>query len=115
MSCCSLYSPLFRKPVIEKHHSPEASTFQRYYRSLELAIQNPETLANILFAKQIIHCHVKDQIQVPTQTHSQKCNLLLNAVERTIIADPQKFHVLAEVLQEEHPTGYIAQQLLKSK
>ena len=107
-------SPLFRKAVVEER-TPEVLTFQHFYCSIQLAIQDPEALANSLFAKKIIHSRVKEQIQVPTQTLSQKCDLLLNAVERQLVADPTKFHVLVEVFLEEHPTKCIAQKLLKSK
>jgi len=72
-------------------------------------------MANILFAEKIIHSRVKEEIQVQTLTRSQKCDSLLNAVERQIIADPSKFCVLVEVLQREYPTQFIAQQLLNSK
>ena len=89
--------------------------FQHYYYSLQLAIQNPEVLANVLFAKRIIHSRVKEQIQVATHTHSQKCDLLLNAVNQQLVADPAKFYVLTDVLQEEHPTKCITQQLRRSK
>ena len=116
LSCLQCVIPLFRKTaVVEEHCTQEALAFQHYYCSLQLAIQNPEDLANILFAKRIIHGRVKEQIQVATHTHSQKCDLLLNAVERQLVADPAKFYVLADVLQEEHPTKCIAQQLLRSK
>ena len=116
LSCLQCIIPLFRKTaVVDEHCTQEALAFQHYYCSLQLAIQNPEALANILFAKRIIHSRVKEQIQVLTHTHSQKCDLLLNAVERQLVADPAKFYVLADVLQEEHPTKCIARQLLRSK
>ena len=97
MSCLQCIIPLFRKTaVVDEHCTQEALAFQHYYSSLQLAIQNPEALANILFAKKIIHSRVKEQIQVLTHTHSQKCDLLLNAVERQLVADPAKFYVLAQ-------------------
>ena len=93
--CLQCVIPLFRKTaVVEEHCTREALAFQRYYYSLQLAIQNPEVLANVLFAKRIIHSRVKKQIQVATHTHSQKCDLLLSAVERQLVADPAKFYVL---------------------
>ena len=68
-------SPLFRKAVVEER-TPEVLPFQHFYCSL--TIQDPEALANTLFAKKIIHSRVKEQIQVPTHlVRSVTCSSML--------------------------------------
>ena len=73
--------------------SPEYAAFQECYPDILTAIQSPEHLANVLFAKNVIDNEVKAQVHLDPQTIMKKGSILLDAVEQAIRADPDSFHV----------------------
>ena len=89
--------------------------FRKHYNDLKAAIQSPETVADELFARGSIDSAVKEKVHLHTNTTSQKCEILLHAIELTINVDPDKFHVLISVLHKEPATKEIADSLFRRK
>ena len=85
--------------------SPEYAAFQECYPDILTAIQSPEHLANVLFAKNVIDNEVKAQVHLDPQTIMKKGRILLDAVEQAIRADPESFHVFTKALYQENTSG----------
>ena len=84
--------------------SAESLVFQEHYSDLQHCIQSPSTLAGILYAKGLVSRDVRNQVQQLNLTTDQKNSCLLNAVERIIYCDPQRFHQFMDILHDE-PTS----------
>ena len=89
----------------------EANTFRSQIAELVTGIQNPQSLADHLFAKRIIALQVWQEIGKETLTTEQKTRKLLECVYTSIISiDPKHFRVFVDILRQE---AY-AEQLVKN-
>ena len=91
--------------------TPEANTFRSQFAELVSGIQNPQSLADHLFAKRIISLEVLQEFGKETLTTEEKTRKLLEHVYTSIISiDPKHFRVFVEILRQEP----FAEQLVKS-
>ena len=112
---CAFFFPFHSLSKENICTSPEAAVFRRHYRELKAVIQSPEIVADELFARGSIDSGVKEKVHLHTNTTSQKCEILLHAIELKISVDPDEFHVLINVLQKEPATKEIADSLFRRK
>ena len=78
--------------------SVQVLALQRHYSDLVGSIQDPEDIAGTLYSKNVISRTVRDKIQTHLITQ-RKNEVLINAVEASVMADPQTFYVFADVLR----------------
>jgi len=78
-----------------------------------VAIQSPETLANKLFSRRVIDTCVKEKVHLPTLTTHEKCQILLNAVERQIKYRHERFYKFVHALQDEPTMEDLSRQLIE--
>ena len=91
--------------------TPEANTFRNQFAELVTGIQNPQSLADHLFAKRIIALQVLQEIGKDSLTTEQKTRKLLECVFRSIVSiDSNHFWVFVGILGQE---AY-AEQLVKN-
>ena len=91
--------------------TPEANTFRSQFAELVTGVQNPQSLADHLFAKGIIALQVLQEIGKETLTTEQKTRKLLERVYASIISiDPKHFRIFVEILRQE----VYAEQLVKN-
>lgn len=91
--------------------TPEANAFRSQFAALVSGIQNPQSLADHLFAKRTIAVQVMQEIGKETLTTEEKTRKLLERVYTSITSiDPKHFRVFVEILQQE---AY-AEQLVKN-
>ena len=92
-------------------NTPEAITFRRRFPELVSGIRNPQSLADHLFAENIIAVQVLQEIGKETLTTEQKTRRLLERVYMSIIySNPKHFSVFVEILRREAS----AEQLVKN-
>ena len=81
--------------------TPEYHAFRKHYAKLAEAIQQPLSLANQLFSKEIITSEVKERMRVPLLSRLDKNSELLSAVEIRIKTDPSVFPLLLSSLKDD--------------
>jgi hypothetical protein len=77
-----------------------------------VGFQSPDVLAGNLYARGIIDEDIRDKVQMPYITPVKKSQILLNAIEKAIKAEPQHFHVFLDVLALEPTTKPLQERLL---
>ena len=90
--------------------SPEAKVFRRHYAVLVNAIQDPESLADGLFSRNVIGIGLLQELQLDSLTKAKKNRKLLLAVQDQLMVNPCKFTELMEALQ-----GYSSLELTVEK
>ena len=85
--------------------------FKEHYDILQVGFQSPDALAGDLYARSIIDQDSRDRAQAPYNTPMKKSQILLNAVEKAIKAEPQHFHVFLDVLANEQTTKPLQKRL----
>ena len=91
-------------------NTPEAITFRRRFPELVSGIQNPQSLADHLFAENIIVVQVLQEIGKETLTREKTRRLLERVYMSIIYSDPKHFSVFVEILRREAS----AEQLVKN-
>ena len=89
----------------------ELQAFRQHYALLQECILSPNTLAGNLYSRKIIDEDIRDEVQAPYNTPMKKSQILLNAVEKAIKAEPQHFHVFLDVLANEQTTKPLQKRL----
>ena len=79
--------------------SPEAKIFRRHYAVLVSAIQDPESLADGLFSRNVIGMGLLQELQLDSLTKAKKNRKLLLAVQDQLVVNPCKFTEVVEALQ----------------
>lgn len=78
--------------------------FREHYSDLQYVIQSPDVLAGVLYTRGIVHEDVRDRAQSPFINCVKKSQILLNAVEQAIKAQPENFFLFLDILKEEPTT-----------
>ena len=74
-------------------------------------IQDPAGLAGSLYSRGMITRSVRDEIQQRDLITKRKNEVLINAVEAQVTADPSMFQVFMEVLKEEPSLSTIVERM----
>ena len=85
--------------VVARDDSPEAKVFRRHYAVLVSAIQDPESLADGLFSRNVIGMGLLQEVQLDGLTRAKKNRKLLLAVQDQLVVNPCKFTEVVEALQ----------------
>ena len=85
--------------------------FREHYAILQECFLSPDVLAGNLYARGIIDEDVRDGIQSPYITRVKKSQILLNAVEKAIKAEPQNFREFLHILALERTTEALHKRL----
>ena len=97
--CRSLYCSKCAMAVVARDDSPEAKVFRRHYAVLVSAIQEPESLADGLFSRNVIGMGLLQELQLDSLTKAKKNRKLLLAVQDQLVVNPCKFTEVVEALQ----------------
>ena len=89
----------------------EVQVFREHYAVLQECFLSPDVLAGNLYARGIIDDNVRDGVQSPYITPVRKSQILLNAVEKAIKAEPQHFHAFLDILANEQTTKPLQKRL----
>ena len=84
---------------VVRDDSPEAKVFRRHYAVLVSAIQEPESLADGLFSRNVIGMGLLQELQLDSLTRAKKNRKLLLAVQDQLVVNPCKFTEVVEALQ----------------
>ena len=79
--------------------SPESKVFRRHYAELVSAIQDPESLADGFFSRNVIGMGLLQEVQLEGLTKVKKSRKLLLVVQDQLVVNPCKFTVVVEALQ----------------
>ena len=94
--------------------TPELLVFKKHFSELQGGIQSPSELAGKLYSKSIIAQNVREAAQLPTSTVHDKITALLDGVERAISSDPQCFHQLMDILDDDPTTKTLHTKLMNT-
>lgn len=87
--------------------------FQKYYVALENCIKLcPEVTASKLYSKGMIPSNVMSEVNVSSDSPSKKAAVLLAKLCSLLESNPEKLHILIEVLQEEKCFDDVTQAIL---
>ena len=98
----------------ERQESPEYFIFRKHYAILCDTIQDPLTLAVLLYIRGIVTKEVRDRTFTLGLSTLQKSNALLSAVEGQIRLNPETFHEFLSDLKED-PSMRLLVERMKSK
>ena len=79
--------------------SLEAKIFRRHYATLVSAIQDPESVADKFFSRNVIGMGLLQEVQLESLTKAKKNRKLLLAVQDQLVVNPCKFSEVVEALQ----------------
>lgn len=94
--------------------TPEAKAFREHYATLAKAIQNPDTLANELFAKGILSREVLEELQTCGLSTFKKSGRILQCVNNYLSVDPSKFQAFTDILGQEAYSAHLSEKLIAS-
>ena len=94
--------------------TPEAKAFREHYATLAKAIQDPDTLANELFSKEILSQEVLEELQTCSLSTSRKNGKILQCVYKHLCTYPSKLQVLTDVLGQEAYSVHLSEKLIAS-
>ena len=79
--------------------SAETRTLQECYATLVEAIQDPDTLASILFSKGILSQEILLELYAPQLSKPQKNHKILQCVQSRVVSDPSSLWTFITSLQ----------------
>ena len=83
----------------DRDDSLEAKVFRQHYAQLVSAIQDPESMADGLFSRNVIGRGLLQEVQLDSLTKAKKSRKLLLAVQDQLVVNPSRFTEVVEVLQ----------------
>ena len=92
----------------------EARTLKECYATLAEAIQDPDTLAGILFSKGILSQGVLSELHTPVLSKAQKNHKILQCVYSRVVSDPSSLSTFISSLQCFPSAEYLADMLGKT-
>ena len=88
-----------------------AEVFRQHYDILVSAIQDPESLADRLFAKNVIGIGLLQEVQLKCLTEAMKNRKLLLAVHNQLVANPCKFTEVVKALRRDSTLKSVVEKL----
>ena len=92
--------------------SAEARTLQECYATLVEAIQDPDTLAGILFSKGVLSQEIMLELYAPQLSKAQKNHKILQCVQSRVVSDPSSLWTFISILRCAPSTDYLANLLV---
>ena len=83
----------------DRDDSLVAKVFRQHYAQLVSVIQDPESLADGLFSRNVIGRGLLQEVQLDSLTKAKKSRKLLLAVQDQLVVNPSRFAEVVEVLQ----------------
>ena len=83
----------------DRDDSLEAKVFRQHYAQLVSVIQDPESMADGLFSRNVIGRGLLQEVQLDSLTKAKKSRKLLLAVQDQLVVNPNRFTEVVEVLQ----------------
>ena len=92
----------------------EARTLKECYATLAEAIQDPDTLAGILFSKGILSQGILSELHAPLLSKTQKNHKILQCVYSRVVSDPSSLSTFISSLQCLPSVEYLADMLVNT-
>ena len=95
----------------DRDDSLEAKVFRQHYAQLVNSIQDPESMADGLFSRNVIGKGLLQEMQLVSLTKTQKSRKLLLAVQDQLVVNPCKFSEVVEALQSDSTLEFAVEKL----
>ena len=90
----------------------ESRTLQECYATLVEAIQDPDTLAGVLFSKGILSQEIMLELYAPRLSRTQKNHKILQSVQSRVVSDPSSLWTFISSLRCVPSAQYLANVLV---
>ena len=95
----------------DRDDSLEAKVFRQHFAQLVSSIQDPETLADGLFSRNVIGKGLLQEVQLDSLTTAKKSRKLLLVVQDQLVVNPSNFTEVVNVLQGESTMKFVTDTL----